>query len=176
LQHSRSELVWLGVTARPSAHWIARQLTEACGWQQTPGYIVRDRDCVYGDVVTQRLRAMGSERLIGSIRQDCLDHVVVFSEGHLRHLLNSYQKYYNEARTHLITAQGRADPSCRPGCRSAMPVLGGLLVRILCDCFKSRQQLEVEIMVLRHQLNVLLHRAPRRLHLRWADRALFIWL
>jgi len=58
--HSRRELVWLGVTARPSAHWIARQLTEAYGWQQTPGYIVRDRDCVYGNVITQRLRAMGS--------------------------------------------------------------------------------------------------------------------
>src|SRR6266851_584225 len=80
LQHSRRKLVWLGVTARPSAHWIARQLTEAYGWQQAPWQ--------NGD----------SERLIGSIRRDCLDHVVVFSEGHLRHLLNSYQKYYNEAR------------------------------------------------------------------------------
>src|SRR6266403_124745 len=88
LQHCRRELVWLGVTARPSAHWIARQLTEAYGWQQTPRYIVRDRDCVYGDVVIQRLRTMGirdrpisprspwqngySERLIGSIRLDSL--------------------------------------------------------------------------------------------------------
>ena len=59
LQHSRRELLWLGVTARPSAHWIARQLTEAYGWQQTPRYIVRDRDCVYGDVVIQRFRTMG---------------------------------------------------------------------------------------------------------------------
>ena len=132
LQHSRRELVWLGVTARPSAHWIARQLTEAYGWQQPPRYIVRDRDCVYGAVVIQRLRAMGirdrpisprspwqngySERLIGSIRRECLDHVVVFSERHLRHLLNSYQKYYNEARTHL--SLGRADPACRSDHRS----------------------------------------------------------
>src|SRR5215472_16785434 len=92
LQHSRRELVWVGVTARPSAHWIARQLTEAYGWQQPPQYIVRDRDFVYGAVVIQRLRALGirdrpisprspwqngySERLIGSIRRDCLDHVV----------------------------------------------------------------------------------------------------
>ena len=107
LQHSRRKLLWLGVTARPSAHWIARQLTEAYGWQQAPRYIVRDRDCAYGDVVLQRLRAMGirdrpisprspsqngySERLIGSIRRDCLDHVAVFGERHLRHLLNSYQ-------------------------------------------------------------------------------------
>jgi hypothetical protein len=60
LQHSRRKLLWLDVTARPSAHWIARQLTEAYGWQQTPRYIVRDRDCVYGKVVIQRLRAMGT--------------------------------------------------------------------------------------------------------------------
>ena len=59
LQHSRRELLWLGVTARPSAHWIARQLTEAYGWQQAPRHIVRDRDCVYGAVVIERLRAMG---------------------------------------------------------------------------------------------------------------------
>src|SRR5262249_16304375 len=59
LQHPRRKLLWLGVTARPSAHWIARQLTEAYGWQQTPRYIIRDRDCVYGEVVIQRLRAMG---------------------------------------------------------------------------------------------------------------------
>ena len=134
LQHSRRELLWLGVTARPSAHWIARQLTEAYGWQQTPRYIVRDRDCVYGDVVIQRLRAMGirdrpisprspwqngySERLIGSIRRDCLDHVVVFGERHLRHLLNSYQKILQRGSYAPIAAQGRADPAFRPDCRS----------------------------------------------------------
>jgi Integrase core domain len=85
---------------------------------ESPVMRTRDRDCVYGAVVIERLRAMGirdrpisprspwqngySERLIGSIRRDCLDHVVVFGERHLRHLLNSYQKYYNEARTHHI--------------------------------------------------------------------------
>jgi len=117
LQHSRRELLWMGVTAHPSAEWIARQLTEACGWRRAPRYIIRDRDRVYGHAVLSRLRAMGirdrptaprspwqngcAERLIGSIRRDCLDHVVVFSERHLRHLLTAYQKYYNEARTHL---------------------------------------------------------------------------
>jgi transposase InsO family protein len=144
LQHSRRQLLWLGVTARPSAHWIARQLTEAYGWQQTPRYIVRDRDCVYGDVVIQRLRAMGirdrpisprspwqngySERLIGSIRRDCLDHVVVFGERHLRHLLNSYQRYYNEARTHLSLHKDAPIPRAvqTVGRTLAMPVLGGL--------------------------------------------------
>src|SRR5258708_18479659 len=121
LGYHRRELVWLCVTASPSAHWIARQLTEAYGWQQPPRYIVRDRDCVYGAVVIQRVRAMGirdrpisprspwqngySERLIGSIRRECLDHVGVFSERHLRPLLHSYPKYYNEAPTHLSLAK-----------------------------------------------------------------------
>jgi hypothetical protein len=144
LQHCRRELLWLGVTARPSADWIARQLTEAYGWQQTPRYIVRDRDCVYGDIVLKRLRAMGirdrpispkspwqngySERLIGSIRRDCLDHVVVFGERHLRHLLNSYQKYYNEARTHLSLHKDAPIPRAVQtiGRTLAVPVLGGL--------------------------------------------------
>jgi transposase InsO family protein len=144
LQHSRREVLWLGVTARPSAHWIARQLTEAYGWRQTPRYIVRDRDCVYGDVVIQRLRAMGirdrpdfaavpwqngyAERLIGSIRRDCLDHVVVFGERHLRHLLDSYQQYYNEARTNLSLQRDAPVPRAvqTVGHTLAMPVLGGL--------------------------------------------------
>ena len=83
LRHSRREILWLGVTAHPSAQWIARQLSEEYGWQQAPQYIVRDRDCVYGDAFIRRVRAMGirdrpiaprspwqnghAERLIGSI-------------------------------------------------------------------------------------------------------------
>ena len=117
LRHGRRDLVRLDVTATPSAEWIARQLTEAYGWQEAPRYIVRDRDRVYGEAFIRRLRAMGirdrpiaphspwqngyAERLIGSIRRECLDHVVVLGERHLRHLLKSYQNYYNEARTHL---------------------------------------------------------------------------
>jgi hypothetical protein len=143
LQHSRRQLLWMGVTARPSAHWIARQLIEAYGWQQTPRYIVRDRDGVYGDVVIQGFEqwAYGigrsrprspwqngySERLIGSIRRDCLDHVVVFGERHFGHLLNSYQKYYNEARTHLSLHKDAPIPRAvqTVGRTLAMPVLGG---------------------------------------------------
>jgi transposase InsO family protein len=130
--------------ARATSHWIARQLTEAYAWQQPPRYIVRDRDCVYGAVVIQRLRAMGirdrpisprspwqngySERLIGSIRRECLDHVVAFSERHLRHLLNSYQKCYNEARTHLSLHKDAPIPRAvhTVGRTLAVPVLGGL--------------------------------------------------
>jgi transposase InsO family protein len=100
-----------------TAERIARQLTEACGWKVAPDYIVRDRDCAYGEAYVLRLRAMGirdrltaprspwqntyAERLIGSIRREVLDHIVVLGERHLRHLLSSYMTYYNEARTHL---------------------------------------------------------------------------
>jgi hypothetical protein len=144
LRHSRREILWLGVTAHPSAQWIARQLTEVCGWQQAPRYIVRDRDAIYGDVFIRRLRAMGirdrptapqspwqnghTERLIGSIRRDCLDHVVVFGEQHLRHLLKSYQKYYNEARTHLSLYKDAPIPRViqTVGRMLPVPILGGL--------------------------------------------------
>jgi hypothetical protein len=114
LQHDRRQILWLGVTAHPTAQWISRQLTEAYGWNVEPRYIIRDRDAVYGDVF-RRLRAMGirdrptaarswqngyCERAIGSIRRECLDHVVVFGERHLRHLLRSYTTYYNRASEH----------------------------------------------------------------------------
>jgi transposase InsO family protein len=144
LRHGRRDLVWLEVTTNPTAEWIARQVTEAYGWQEAPRYIVRDRDRAYGEVFIRRLRAMGirdrpiaphspwqnayAERLIGSIRRDCLDHVVVFGERHLRHLLKSYRKYYNEARTHLSLHKDAPIPRAvqTVGCMVAMPVLGGL--------------------------------------------------
>jgi transposase InsO family protein len=116
LRHSRREILWLGERAserpmdRPSSLRGMRMATGAAICR-------RDRDCVYGEVFIRRLRAMGirdrpisprppwqngyAERLIGSIRRDCLDHVIVFSERHLCHLLRLYQRYYNDARTHL---------------------------------------------------------------------------
>ena len=117
LRHDRRRILWLGVTAHPSAEWIARQVTEACGWESAPHSLIRDRDRVYGEAFTRRVRAMGirdrptaprspwenghAERLIGSIRRECLDHVIVFGERHLRHVLRSYARYYNGVRTHL---------------------------------------------------------------------------
>ena len=144
LQHARRELLWLGVTAHPTAEWIAQQLVEAFGWREIPRYIVCDRDCIYGARFIRRLRAMGirdrptvarspwqnghAERLIGSIRRECLDHVIVFDERHLRTLLHNYQNYYNECRTHLSLVKDA--PISRAvqldGRITANPVLGGL--------------------------------------------------
>ena len=144
LGHARREILWLGVTAHPSAEWMARQLTEAFGWETAPWHVIRDRDRVYGKIFTRRLRAMGirdrpiaprspwqnghAERLIGSIRRECLDHVVVFGERHLRHMLLSYMAYYNKARTHL--SLNKDAPLSRTvhvvGSIHANPILGGL--------------------------------------------------
>src|SRR5882724_11565241 len=103
----RRDLVWINVTAHPTAEWVARQITEAFPWNEAPRYMIRDRDCIYGAVVTRRLRAMGIrdkpiapaspwqngsvERLIGSIRRECVDHIIVLGEApHLRRILKSY--------------------------------------------------------------------------------------
>src|SRR5271165_514967 len=142
--HGRRQILWFGVTAHPTADWIANQITEACGWEQAPHHLIRDRDGAYGEVFIRRLRSMGirdrptsprspwqngyAERLIGSIRRECLDHVVVFGELHLRHLLRSYQRYYNETRTHL--SLDKDAPISRSietvGRILSQPILGGL--------------------------------------------------
>jgi transposase InsO family protein len=130
--------------AHPTAEWMARQLTEGCGWESTPRYIVRDRDSVYGEIFTRQLRAMGIrdrpiaprspwqnghvERLIGSHRQECLDHVVVFGERHLRHVLLLYMDYYNRARTHLSLNKDAPVPRAiqTVGAIRPNPILSGL--------------------------------------------------
>jgi transposase InsO family protein len=112
----RRDLVWINVTAYPTADWVERQITEAFPWDEAPRYLIRDRDRIYGSVVTCRLRAMGIrdkpiapaspwqngfvERLIGSIRRECVDHIIVLGEAHLRRILQSYACYYNDIRTH----------------------------------------------------------------------------
>jgi len=144
LRHGRRRILWLGVTAHPTAEWIAHQLTEACGWEAAPRYIIRDRDRVYGEVFTRRLRAMGirdrptaprspwqnghTEQLIGSIRRECLGHVVVFGERHLRHVLLSYMQYYNVARTHLSLNKDAPVPRAAQAIGRILPtpILGGL--------------------------------------------------
>jgi Integrase core domain len=110
----RRELVWISVTTHPTAEWFARQITEAFPWNEAPHYMIRDRDRIYGAVVTRRLRAMGirnkpiarvspwqngiAERLIGSIRRECLDHIIVSGEAHLRRILIFYAAYYDSVR------------------------------------------------------------------------------
>ena len=140
----RRDLVWITVTTNPTVEWIARQITEAFPWNEAPRYLVRDRDCVYGTAVTRRLRAMGirdkpiapaspwqnsyAERLIGSIRRECLDHIVVLGEAHLRRILRAYCRYYNEIRTHR--SLDKDAPVHRPiqqtGIVTSRPILGGL--------------------------------------------------
>jgi hypothetical protein len=142
--HGRRQILWFGVTAHPTAEWIANQITQACGWDQTPCCLIRDRDGAYGEVFIRRLRSMGirdrptsprspwqngyAERLIGSIRRECLDHVVVFGERHLRHVLLSYMNYYNEARTHLSLEKDSPVSRNveRAGHILCRPVVGGL--------------------------------------------------
>ncbi len=142
--HGRRQIVWLGVTAHPTAEWIANQITEAFGWERTPHYLIRDCDRAYGIVFIRRLRSTGirdrptsprspwqngyAERLIGSIRRECLDHVVVFGERHLRHVLLSYLKYCNEVRTHLSLEKDAPVSRTveRAGSILCRPVLGGL--------------------------------------------------
>src|SRR5258706_11970171 len=113
---ARRDLVWINATPHPTAEWIARQITEAFPWTEAPRYLIRDRDQVYGAAATCRLRTMGirdkpiapgspwqngfAERLIGSIRRECVDQIVVLGETHLRRVLKSYARYYNETRTH----------------------------------------------------------------------------
>jgi transposase InsO family protein len=144
LNHGRRQILWLGVTAHPTAEWIARQVTEACGWDGTSEYLVRDRDSVYGEIFTGRLRAMGirdrpiaprspwqnghAERLIGSLRRECLDHVIVYGERHLRQVLRAYMAYYNFARTHLSLNKDAPMPRAiqADGRIYANPILGGL--------------------------------------------------
>jgi transposase InsO family protein len=141
---ARRDLVWINVTTHPTADWIARQITEAFPWAEAPRYVIRDRDGIYGAAVTHRLRTMGirdkpiapgspwqngfAERLIGSIRRECVDHLVVLGEAHLRRILAKYATYYNELRTHR--SLNKDAPIRRAiqhvGRIVSAPVLGGL--------------------------------------------------
>ncbi len=138
LHHERRRIVHIGVTANPTAAWVAQQIREAFPWDTAPRYMVRDRDSAYGTVFRSRVKAMGIEevltaprspwqntfveRVIGSIRRDCLDHVIVLDERHLRRVLGSYLDYYHRSRTHL--SLGKDAPDGRP----IQPVGGGKIV------------------------------------------------
>ena len=130
LGHHRRQVLSFGVTSHPTAEWIARQITDAFPWAEAPRYLIRDRDAVYGQVVTRRLKSIGIrdrptaprspwqngyvERLIGSIRRECPDDLVVFGEAHLRRVVASYVAYYNDVRIHLSLNRRHNSPTNSP--------------------------------------------------------------
>ena len=117
LSHDRRRILHFNVTEHPTAAWTARQLLEVCGTGNTPRFLIRDRDAIYGKTFRRQATALKiqdvptaprspwqnayTERVIGSIRRECLNHLIVLGERHLRRILRSYANYYNETRTHL---------------------------------------------------------------------------
>jgi transposase InsO family protein len=146
LMHARRRIVHCHVTEHPTAAWTAQQVVDAFPWDEVPRYLLRDRDRIYGDVFRQRVRNMGIEevliapqspwqnpyveRLIGSIRRELLDQVIVLNERHLTRFLQSYLDYYHGYRTHR--ALDMDTPVPRPvqppelGRVRAVPEVGGL--------------------------------------------------
>ena len=146
LRHDRRRIVHFNATTNPTAQWTAQQIVEAFPYDQTPRFLLRDRDGIYGEYFRHRVKHMGIdevliaprspwqnayvERLIGSIRRECLDHVIVFNEEHLHRILAEYFDYYHQARAHL--SLDRNSPIPRPvdppenGKVVARAYLGGL--------------------------------------------------
>jgi putative transposase len=126
LSHDRRRIVHFGVTSHPTAEWTAQQLRHAFPWDTVPRYILHDRDSCYGEPFHQTAQALNIqeilsaprspwqnayvERLIGSIRRDCLDHVLIFNERGLRRILQLYFDYYERSRTHLSLAKDASIP------------------------------------------------------------------
>lgn len=140
LSHDRRRILHFGVTAHPTSEWTSQQLRDAFPWDTAPRFLLRDRDSCYGEAFHQTTRDMNIkeiltaprspwqnayvERLIGSIRRECLDHVMVFSEHGLRRILNSYFEYYEKSRTHLGLAKDSPIP------RLVQPPSAGNVVEI----------------------------------------------
>jgi len=152
--HDRRHVVHFNVTANPSAQWTVQQIIEALPFDQTPRYMIRDRDSIYGDRFRQRIKSLGIEdvvtaarlpwqypyveRLIGSIRRECLDHVIVLGEAHLKRILAANFLYYHDLRCHLYhdsrchLALDRNSPESRlvelpdRGAVISVPLVGGL--------------------------------------------------
>jgi putative transposase len=138
LRHRRRELLHVNVSGHPTAAWAAQQLVETFPEETAPKYLLRDRDAIYGDVFARHVKGMGihevliaprapwqnpfAERVIGSIRRECLDHVIVFSERRLRPLLRRYLAYYNATRPH------QALHSDSPHAREVQPPASGRIV------------------------------------------------
>jgi putative transposase len=146
LAHHRRRVVHFNVTEHPTAHWTTQQIVDAFPNDSAASYLLRDRDHAYGPAFRQRVKGMGiaeiltapsspwqnpfAERLIGSIRRECLDHVLVLSKRHLRRILARYFSYYHGARTHLALQKdapdGRRIERPEAGRVVAFPEVGGL--------------------------------------------------
>ena len=144
LGRRRWQLLWFAVTQNPTAERLARQIAEAFPWDTAPKYLFRDNDRAFGGTFKARVRAIGirdrptsfsspwqngyAERLIGSVRRECTDHLIAFDAEHLRQILAKYATYYNEVRTHV--SLGKDAPCTCPierfGDVVALPILGGL--------------------------------------------------
>jgi transposase InsO family protein len=146
LAHDRRRILHFNVTAHPTAEWTAQQLIQAFPWDSAPCYLLRDRDGIFGETFVQQVKAMGIrevlsaprspwqrafvERVIGSIRRECIDHMIVFNEASLRRTLGSYLDYYHRSRTHLSLEKDSPEP--RPvqpptlGRVVSVPQVGGL--------------------------------------------------
>jgi hypothetical protein len=146
LGHERRNVIHFNVTPNPTQGWLARQITEAFPWDTAPRFLLRDRDASYGPIFRNRVQAMAIEqvvtaprspwqnayveRIIGSIRRECLDHVIILDESHLRRVLSAYFDYHHRSRTHLSLRKDCPEP--RPiqppsaGNVIAFPQVGGL--------------------------------------------------
>jgi transposase InsO family protein len=140
LAHERRRILQFGVTAHPTAEWTAQQLREAFPWDSAPRYLLRDRDTLFGKEFVDQVKAMGVkqvlsaprspwqrayvERLIGSIRRECLDHMIVFDERSLHRTLSAYVRYYHSWRTHLSLGKDA------PQSRRTQPPAEGKVVEI----------------------------------------------
>jgi putative transposase len=146
LAHDRRRIVHFAVTAHPTAEWTAQQLREAFPWDTAPRLLLRDRDRIFGHEFVEQIKAMGIEevlsaprspwqrayveRLIGTIRRECLDYVIVFNENCLRQHVQSFTNYYHRSRTHLSLDKdapnhGQIQPRSS-GQIIAIPEVGGL--------------------------------------------------
>ena len=146
LSLDRRRVVHFNVTANPSATWTARQIVEAFPYDSAPRFLMRDRDSIYGDVFRQRIKNLGIEevvsaprspwqnpyveRLIGSIRRECLNHLIVLNESHFKRILAEYLEYYHNSRTHLSLGRNAPVPRIveppERGPVRAIPQVGGL--------------------------------------------------
>jgi putative transposase len=146
LAHHRRRVIHFNVTEHPTAYWTAQQIVDAFPDDSAPSYLLRDRDQVYGEHFRHRVNGMRieevltaphspwqnpfAERLIGSVRRECLDHVVVLGERHLRRILTAYLAYYHRARTHLSldkdAPEGRPIEPPEVGAIISRPEVGGL--------------------------------------------------